>query len=179
MLLTARLMFYFMRIKEEGRKNYMGIELLGLGSLTMIDLETGATYDFGECTSLELTQEEWCTNAEPSRTIKGFTNSATFSCESSTIINEELFNELCRPSNSSEFTMEYDTPILIQARWHKKARIRKKWLKRYGYKEDIVKTIARARQGEYNTETGECEIEIDSIQFNFKPYQMCRECMKR
>lgn len=156
----------------------MGIELLGLGSLTMIDLETGKKYDFGECTSLELAQEDLCKDVEPSRTIKGFSNSRTFSCESPTIINEYLFNELCGPSNSSEFIMEYHTPIIIQARWHKKARIRKKWLKRYGYKEDVVNTIAKARQGEYNTETGECDIEIDSIQFNFKPYQICRECMK-
>jgi hypothetical protein len=157
----------------------MGIELLGLGSLTMIDIGTGEKYDFGECNSLDLVQEDLCKDVEPSRTIEGFTNSATFSCESPTIINEELFNELCRPSNSSEFTMEWDTPILVQVRWHKKARTRKKWLKRYGYKKDVVRTIAKARQGEYNTETGECEIEIDSIQFNFKPYQMCRECMKR
>jgi hypothetical protein len=159
--------------------NDMGFKLSELGSMTMVDLETGTEYDFGECTSLELVQEDLCKDEEPTRTIKGFTNSATFSCESSTIINEGLFNELCRPSNSSEFTCEWDTPILVQARWHKKARIRKKWLKRYGYKEDFVKTIAKARQGEYNTETGECEIEIDSTQFNFKPYQMCRECMKR
>lgn len=157
----------------------MGVELLGLGSLTMVDLETGTEYDLGECNSLELVQEDLCKDAEPSRTIKGFTNAATFSCESSTIINEELFNELCRPSNSSEFTCEWDTPIIVQARWHKKARIRKKWLKRYGYKEDVVKTIAKARYCEYNTETGGCEIDVDSIQFNFKPYQMFREVMKR
>ncbi len=157
----------------------MGVELLGLGSLTMVDLETGTEYDFGECNSLELVQEDLCQDAEPSRTIKGCTNAATFSCESPTIINEELFNELCRSSNFSEFTMECDTLILVQARWHKKARIRKKWLKRYGYKEDVVKTIAKARCGEYNTETGEYEVEVDSIQFNFKPYQMFREVMKR
>ena len=155
-----------------------GIELLGLGSLTMTDLETGTTYDFGECTSLELAQEDLCKDEEPIKIIKGFTNSATFSCESSTIIAKDTFDELFRPSNSSEFTMEWDTPILVQTRWHKKARIRKKWLKRYGYKEDVVKTIAKAKQGEYNTETGECEIDVDSIQFNFKPYQICRECMK-
>ena len=156
----------------------MGFEL-ELGSLTMVDLKTGTKYDFGECNSLELEQEDWCKDAEPSRTIKGFINSATLSCESPTIINRDAFDELCRPSNSPELTMEWDTPILIQARWHKKARIRKKWLKRYGYKEDVVKTIAKARQGEYNTETGEYEIDVDSIQFNFKPYQMCRECIKR
>lgn len=29
-------------------------------------------------------------------------------------------------------------PILIQARWHRKPRINKKWLKRYGMKEDKI-----------------------------------------
>ena len=156
----------------------MGIELLGLGSLTMTDLEAGTEYNFGDSIPLEIEQLEWCKDAEPSRIIKGFAEPATFSCKP-TILDQDSFDKLLRPSNSSEFTCEWDTPILVQARWHKKARIRKKWLKRYGYKEDVVKTIATARQGEYNTETGECEIEIDSIQFNFKPYQMCRECMKR
>lgn len=156
----------------------MGFKL-NSGFLTMTDLETGKEYDFGECTSLELEQDIWSDKAESKRVIKGFTNSAEFSCEGTTVFNQELFDELYNPFTPSELTMEYDTPILIQARWHKKARIRKKWLKRYGYKEDVVKTIAKARQGEYNTKTGECEIEIDSIQFNFKPYQMCRECMKR
>ena len=156
----------------------MGFKL-NSGFLTMTDLETGKEYDFGECTSLELEQDIWSDKAEPSRIIRGFTNSGTFSCESTTVINQDLFNELCTPSISSEFTMEYDTPIIIQARWHKKARIRKKWLKRYGYKEDTVKTMAKAKCGEYNIETGETSIDVDSIQYKFKPHQMRRECIKR
>ena len=153
----------------------MGFKLSELGSMTMIDLATGKEYDFGECTSLELEQDIWSNQEEPTRTIKGFTNYGTFSCEGTTIINKDLFNELCTPSTSSEFTMECDTPILVQARWHKKARIRKKWLKRYGYKEDVVKMIAKARCGEHNTETNETSIDVDSIEYKFKPYQMVRE----
>lgn len=34
--------------------------------------------------------------------------------------------------------VEYYIPIMIQARWHKKRRINKKWLKRYGMKKDKV-----------------------------------------
>ena len=151
----------------------MGTELLGLGSLTMVDLETGETYDLGECNSLELTQEEFSKDEEPSRTIKGFTNSATFSCEAPTIFNEDLFNEITKPS--PEFTVEWTSPIIVQARWHKKARIRKKWLKRFGYKEDVVNIIAKARQAEFNTETGGYDIDVDSIQFKFRPDQMRRD----
>ena len=152
----------------------MGFELK-TGFLTMVNIDTGKKYDLGEYTSLELEQDAWSNKEKPSRIVKGFANSGTFSCGGTTVINQDLFNELCAPPISSDFTMECDTPILIQARWHKKARIRKKWLKRYGYKEDKVKTIMKAKYGEFNTETGECNIEIESIEYVFKPYQLQRE----
>lgn len=150
----------------------MGFEL-GSGFLAMIDRESGEIFDLGEVAPLEIEYEEWSKDEEPAKVIKGLTNSAIFSCESPTIFNQNLFNELLTPS-SSEFAMEWDTKIFIQARWHKRARIRKKWLKRYGYKEDVVKTIAKARQGEYNTDTGECSIDVDSIQYMCRPDQMRR-----
>lgn len=155
----------------------MGFEL-GSGFLTMIDRDTGESFDFGEITPLEMEVEEWSNKEEPEKVVKGFTNPGTLSCERTTIFNQELFDELCKPSTSSEFTIECYTPILIQARWHKKARIRKKWLKRYGYKEDKLKTIIRAKYGEFNLETGECDIEVESIEYVFKPYQLRREVHK-
>ena len=146
---------------------------LGTGFLTMIERDTGEEFNLGKVAPLEMEVEEWSNKEEPSKTINGFTNLATFSCENTTI-NQDLFNELCKPSTSLGFTIEGETPILIQARWHKKARIRKKWLKRYGYKEDFVKTIMKAKYGEFNIETGECNIEIESIEYLFKPYQLQR-----
>ncbi len=95
-------------------------------------------------------------------------------CESLTIINQDLFDKLLAPTMSSAFTMEWDTQILVQARWHKKVRIRKKWLKRYGYIEDAVKTVTKANCGEYNTETGETSIDADSIQCIWRPDQLRR-----
>ena len=151
----------------------MGIEL-GTGTLTMINKETGEVYDWGEITPMSLEQEAWSPNEEPEKTIKGIFNSATISGIDATI-NQDLLNELCTPSRSLGFTIEGETPILIQARWHKKARIRKKWLKRYGYIEDKVKTIMKAKYGEFNIETGECNIEIESVEYLFKPYQLRRE----
>ena len=140
----------------------------------MMDRVTGEVHDWGEITPMSLEREDWSPYAEPEKTIKGIFNSATLSWKDATI-NQDLFNELCAPSRSLEFIIEGETPILIQARWHKKARIRKKWLKRYGYKEDKVKTIMKAKYGEFNTETGECNIEIESIEYIFKPYQLQRE----
>ena len=147
---------------------------LGTGFLTMIDRDTGESFDLGEVAPLEMEVEEWSDKEEPSRTIKGFANSATFTCESPTIVNQEFFDKLLTPSTSSAFTMEWDTPILVQARWHKRARIRKKWLKRYGFVEDFVKTVAKANCGDYNTETGETNIDVDSIQYIWRPDQKRR-----
>lgn len=148
---------------------------LGTGTLTMINKETGEMYDWGEITPMSIEQEIWSPKEEPEKTIKGFAIPETLSWDGETTINQDLFNELCVPSTSLGFTIEGETPILIQARWHKKARIRKKWLKRYGYKEDKVKTIMKAKYGEFNKETGECNIEIESIEYILKPYQLQRE----
>lgn len=147
---------------------------LGTGTLTMMNRVTGEVYDWGEITPMSFEREDWSPKEEPEKTIKGVFNSATLSCEGA-YINKNLFDELCAPSRSLGFTIEGETPILIQARWHKKARIRKKWLKRYGYKEDKVKTIMKAKYGKFNKETGECNIEIESIEYKFKPYQLHRE----
>ena len=147
---------------------------LGTGTLTMMNRETGEVHDWGEITPMSFAQEDWSSYAEPEKTIKGIFNSATISGIDATI-NQDLFNELCTPSRSLGFTIEGETPIIIQARWHKKARIRKKWLKRYGYKEDRVKTIMKAKYGSFNTETGECDIEVESVEYIFKPYQLHRE----
>lgn len=144
---------------------------LGTGFLTMIDRDTGEQFDLGEVAPMEMEVEEWSNKEEPSKTIKGFTNAATFSCENATV-NQDLFNELCKPSTSLWFTIERETKILINARWHQKARIRKKWLKRYGYKEDTIKMTAKCRAGEYNTETGESSFDIEDLSYILRPDQL-------
>ena len=58
--------------------------------------------------------------------------------------NEELFR-ICNDTALNEWSLEYNVPIKIQARWHKKPRIRKKWLKRYGMKDDVVKVVCKTR----------------------------------
>ena len=147
---------------------------LGTGTLMMMNIETGEVHDWGEITPLSFEQDDLSPHEEPEKTIKRIFNSATISGIDTTI-NQDLFNELCTPSRSLGFIIEGETPILIQARWHKKARIRKKWLKRFGYKEDKLKTIMKAKYGSFNKETGECDIEVESIEYKFKPYQLHRE----
>lgn len=70
------------------------------------------------------------------------------------------------------FDIEHNVPIMIQARWHKKKRINKKWLKRYGMKLDTVKMRAKAHTLSYNTETGECEFETNKIEYVWRPDQL-------
>lgn len=77
-----------------------------------------------------------------------FNVNAEFSADF-TYVNSNLFDKLCRPQDPSKFKIEADIPIMIQARWHKKRRINKKWLKRYGMKPDVVKIEMDADSLEY------------------------------
>lgn len=81
-------------------------------------------------------------------------------------------NDLCgMPPSNGKFTMEYSIPIMIQARWHKKTRIRKKWLKRFGMKPDTVKMRANATAGEYYTDDGSFDFETDIPEYIWRPDQ--------
>lgn len=81
-------------------------------------------------------------------------SACSFTCENITI-NESLLSELCLPKQLNTFDLQYT--IMTQSRKHRKKRINKKWLKRYGYKEHQV--ISKDwRVGKYNTQTGECEL---------------------
>lgn len=70
--------------------------------------------------------------------------SASFSYE---ITNADLnlLENMYRPlAHSDKFTLQYYINVMVQKRWHKKARVNKKWLKRYGMKPDTVKVLADA-----------------------------------
>lgn len=62
-----------------------------------------------------------------------FNHSASFEGK---IDYDSLLYSLVVDYNNKPLYVEYYIPILIQARWHKKHRINKKWLKRYGMKKD-------------------------------------------
>ena len=79
------------------------------------------------------------------------------------------------------FYIEYKTSIMIQARWHKKPRINKKWLKRYGMKKDYIVTKCDVIS---MTSNYECEnpyeiehkfnLSLDSMKYEFRPDQLRR-----
>jgi hypothetical protein len=77
-----------------------------------------------------------------------FNVNAEFSADLS-YVNYDLFDKLRRVQEPHKFKIEANIPIMIQAKWHKKRRINKKWLKRYGMKPDVVKVEMDADSLEY------------------------------
>lgn len=79
--------------------------------------------------------------------------------------------------NDKPFYVEYYIPILIQARWHKKKRINKKWLKRYGMKEDRILATADVSNIVFDTEREnlyevEYTMTLDNVHYKFRPDQL-------
>ena len=105
-----------------------------------------------------------------------FAHEATFECKST-----DLSPLLGYKTNycSQPLELEYYIPIMVQARWHRKNRINKKWLKRYGMKEDFIRVKAKASSVTFNTECEnpyeiECNMRIEDAQYEFRPDQMRR-----
>ena len=121
------------------------IEFSG-GSMSLIDNDR--VIDFGNIN--EFTMESTCQSEDIGDTIVKNTNSS-FEFESElTYFNEDLFNKLLNPQDYNNFSLRYNVPVMIQCRWHKKARIRKKWLKRYGMKSDVIPVVVDNCELEYN-----------------------------
>lgn len=90
-----------------------------------------------------------CTTCEDISSERLYFNvNAEFSADL-TYVNYDLFDKLRRLQEPSKFKIVADVPIMIQARCHKKRRINKKWLKRYGMKPDVVKIEMDAESLEY------------------------------
>lgn len=69
-------------------------------------------------------------------------HTAEFSCVGE--VDLSSIGDMAYLSNKPQ-TIMYEVPIMIQARWHKKSRVNKKWLKRYGMKPDAIKVEMNIR----------------------------------
>lgn len=110
-----------------------------------------------------------------------FNHEASFECELTDC--SSLLNYVT-DLNDKPYYVEYYIPILVQARWHKKPRINKKWLKRYGMKKD--KILVRADVNSFGQDTSrdpyslmeseavECSMAISNMRFEFRPDQLRR-----
>lgn len=95
-----------------------------------------------ECTCLGegIVETNFTENTDETMPVTFSLNHSTEMSVDTVNLNQDVLNNLfASPNPTDNFTMEFDTPIMIQARWHKKPRIRKKWLKRFGMKPDTIK----------------------------------------
>lgn len=104
--------------------------------------------------------------------VLSFNHSASFegklNCDS-------LLYSLTVDYNNKPLYIEYYVPIMIQARWHKKRRINKKWLKRYGMKKDEI--LVRCNINSVSSDSSDpynpvINFEFDNMKYKFRPDQM-------
>lgn len=118
---------------------------------------------------------------EPSSLSKetlSFTHEASFKVSGVDLFSLPLYTTFVDKS----FNLEYSTPIMVQSRWHKKKRINKKWLKRYGMKQDSilvqcdVKSISPDDSYDpYDlVESQGFNMELGDMHYKFRPDQLRR-----
>ena len=120
------------------------------------------------------------TEIEPSslsKEVLQFNHSASFEGE---LTDDSPLLYYVTDFNDKPLYFEYYVPILVQARWHKKCRINKKWLKRYGMKED--KVLVKCNVDSISTdnsydpynliETNGFNLELGNMQYKFRPDQL-------
>ena len=79
------------------------------------------------------------------------------------VMDLSILNELTKPFLTPEtFQFEHEMPIMIQSRWHKKKRINKKWLNRFGMKLDTVRVRKEGSVLTYDRDSGEIKFETTS-----------------
>ena len=91
-------------------------------------------------------------------------------------MNMPLFHKMCAPSTYTKQKIHWNRSIMIQARWHKKYRTNKKWLKRYGMKHDEVTIEASvdscSNSMSHTKYMQKYEFDINSLVLHFRQDQM-------
>lgn len=146
-----------------------------IGRWKMYDSETGKEImDLSNATSIIYT-DDMSTNENISRVIDLKPEiTGQINCD---YINESLLHNLTR---TDSYTATFDIPILIQAKFHKKKRINKKWLRRYGMINDVLKASANIKDSdmisEPTTPFSEMKVNfnIDDWHVTVRPDQLIR-----
>lgn len=112
----------------------VGFKTDKINSFQILNADTSKTIlEFGDIKNVTIESE--IESSSLTKEILQFNNSASFQGE----LGDSLFScNYVGDLTGKPFYLEYYIPIMIQARWHKKPRINKKWLKRYGMKKDKV-----------------------------------------
>ena len=153
----------------------VGFKTDKINSFQILNADTSKTIlEFGDIKNVTIESE--IESSSLTKEILQFNNSASFQGE----LGDSLFScNYVGDLTGKPFYLEYYIPIMIQARWHKKPRINKKWLKRYGMKKD--KVLVRCDVVSVYTNT-ECEnpyeieykfnLDFDSVEYKFRPDQL-------
>lgn len=128
--------------------------------------DDGQWSKLGDCLSSNLEYESLVDRAQELL----FDKTKAFHCECElNACDLEMLFQASEPPLSQNFTIEYNIPIIIQARWHKKAKVRKKWLHRYGMRPD---TVHVKTDNVYLSEHDGCiEFETESLRYIWKSHQ--------
>lgn len=87
----------------------------------------------------------------------------------------DLIEAMCHfDDKRHDFTLRYNRPIMIQARWHKRNRINKKWIKRYGFKPDTILVTCDSNILKQDMQDGSFNFEIRNMKYYLKPHQKRR-----
>lgn len=108
----------------------MSFKIKGIDKFYIKSEDDNTLMKVNEISDCELSTEAY----SPNYKIKNFL-SGTLKMDNSSI---DFINNLTSPNN---FYVEFNIPILVQAKYHKKSRINKKWIKRYGFKRDFIQCI--------------------------------------
>ena len=144
----------------------MGYELNG-GTLYMMN-SNGVQSELGDISYGDIEIDTLSPNEMPDMHFN-LMSAANASLEITTTDLEYLTHKPFEPAK--DFWFEFEEEILIQAKWHKKKRINKKWLKRYGMKSDTIKVRAKARALDYGYLAGEFDFETDKLEYIWRPDQ--------
>lgn len=153
-----------------------GLKVDKINSFQMLD--TNTLEPIAEFSGIkEVTIESEVEPSSFSKEKLSFNHEASFECES--IDCSSFLDRTNDGYYNKPVDIEYYTPIMIQSRWHKKYRINKKWLKRYGMKKDSVLVKAKASKITFDTEREneyeiECNMNIEDMQYELRPDQLRR-----
>lgn len=124
--------------------------------------------------NISFTMDSEISASEVAPVLYNANQSAELSCEISSM-NFEFLNNMCMfPTPYSIFTLQYHVNVLVQKRWHKKARVNKKWLKRYGMKPDTVMVLADGTATTYDKIDDSFEFESENHRYVLRSDQQRR-----
>lgn len=149
-----------------------------VSNIQMFDINTmEPVADFSGISNV--TVESEIDTSSLSKEVLSLNHEASFECE---LTDCSPLLSYTTDFNDKPLYVEYYIPIMIQARWHKKPRINKKWLKRYGMKKDkvLVRCDVNSITPDHSydpydlVESKGFNMEFGNMQWKFRPDQKRR-----